>query len=60
MHLVLTTEERELLAVILEERHRQLQREISHADHISFRRVLRQRENTLEAMLEKVGLPASA
>jgi len=36
MDLILTTEERELLTNILEQRHRELLSEIRHTDHCEF------------------------
>jgi small-conductance mechanosensitive channel len=52
--LQLNPEERELLATILRERHKQLMQEISHSDHITFSRMLRHKEDILQQMMEKV------
>jgi len=50
----LNPEERELLETILKERHKQLMREISHSDHITFSRMLRHKEDILQQMMEKL------
>ncbi len=54
MELILTDKERELLGIVLEERHRSLLREISHTDHITFKRVRREKEGLLDSVLQKV------
>jgi len=41
MELHLTSDQRQLLQEILEERHRELLREIGHTDHHHFKEVLR-------------------
>jgi len=51
MELTLTAEEQELLFAILEQRHRELQKEISHTDHHDFKLVLRKNEKLLECIL---------
>jgi len=51
MELTLSTQENELLLEILLERHRELQREISHTDHHEFKVVLRKKEKLLESIL---------
>jgi len=54
MALILTTEEQELLASILEHRHRELLKEISHTDHHNFKQTLRKNEKLLESMLSSL------
>lgn len=54
MELILTTEEQELLLNILEQRHRELQTEISHTDHREFKGLLRRQETLLESMLSRL------
>lgn len=56
MDLQLTAEERELLAHILQEKHRELLKEIFHTDHHEFKRLLREREKVLEGILTKLGV----
>jgi hypothetical protein len=50
MELTLTVEERELVLEILGQRHRELQREISHTDHHEFKLALRKKEKLLESV----------
>lgn len=57
MELHLSEEERSLLEHILEERYLELRREIFHTDHHDFKRVLKQREQTLETLLNKLMAP---
>ena len=54
MALILTTEEQEFLASILEHRHRELLKEISHTDHHNFKQTLRKNEKLLESMLSRL------
>ena len=54
MELTLTVEEKELLLEILEQRHRGLQREISHTDHRAFKLVLRKNEKVLESIVSRL------
>ena len=54
MELILTVEERELVMGILEERHRELLREISRTDRHEFKLILRKNEKTLESVLNKL------
>lgn len=54
MELILTTEEQELLLGILEQRHRELQKEISHTDHHEFKLALRKKEKLLESILSRL------
>ena len=54
MDLSLNSEERELLQQILEQRHLELQKEISHTDHRDFKQALRNNENLIESMLTKL------
>ncbi|MFZ0862420.1 MAG: hypothetical protein WB781_06660 [Candidatus Sulfotelmatobacter sp.] len=51
MELTLTTEEQQLLLDILEQRHRELLKEISHSDHHEFKQSLRKNEKLLESIL---------
>jgi hypothetical protein len=54
MELVLNTEEEALLVGILEHRHRELQREISHTHHREFKATLRRNEKLLESILTRL------
>ena len=54
MELHLTSDQRQLLEEILEERHRELFREIAHTDHLHFKEVLRKKAKALESILEEV------
>lgn len=54
MELTLSYEERELLIELLEERHRQLLREISHTHHHEFRVTLKKHEQVLEGVIGKL------
>jgi hypothetical protein len=54
MELHLTSDQRQLLQEILEERHRELLREIAHTDHHHFKEVLRKKATALESILEEV------
>ena len=54
MELHLTSDQRQLLEEILEERHRELLREIAHTDHQHFKEVLRKKAKALESILEEV------
>ena len=51
MELILNTEEQELLLSILEQRHRELLKEISHTDHHEFKQSLRKNERLIESIL---------
>jgi hypothetical protein len=51
MELTLTTDEHEFLLVLLEQRHRELQKEIWRTDHHEFKRALRRNEELLESIL---------
>jgi len=51
MELTLTSEEQEFLLNILEQRYRELLKEISHTDHQEFKRALRKNEKLLDSML---------
>lgn len=55
MEITLTTEEQELLKEILEERHRELRKEIFKTDHHHFKEVLKAKEKVMESLLEKLG-----
>lgn len=54
MELRLSSDEQELLAGILERRHRELQTEISHTDHHDFKRTLRRHEKLIESILNQL------
>ena len=54
MELTLSTEEQQLLLDILEQRHRELLKEISHTDHHEFRQALRKNEKLLESVLSRL------
>ena len=54
MELTLTTEEHRLLVDILEQRQRELIREISHTDHKLFKQALRKNAKVLESMLTRL------
>jgi hypothetical protein len=54
MKLTLTIEEREVLTRLLEQRHREIAKEISHTDHREFREVLRKNEDTIEGILSQL------
>lgn len=54
MELILTTEEKDLVMGILEERHRELLREISRTDRHEFKLVLRKNEKLLESVVNKL------
>ena len=51
MELILSNEEQELLLRILEQRHRELLKEISHTHTYEFKGKLRREEKLLEAIL---------
>ena len=52
MELHLTSEQRQLLQEILQERHRELLHEISHTDHYHYKEVLKTRVKALESLLD--------
>ena len=54
MEMHLTSDQRQLLQEILEERHRELLREIAHTDHLHFKELLRRKAKAVEFLLEKV------
>jgi hypothetical protein len=54
MELTLSTEEQQLLLDILEQRHRELLKEISHTAHRDFRQGLRRNEQLLESMMGRL------
>ena len=54
MDLTLNTDERELLLEILEERQRELLREISRANHHQFKVALRKNEHLIEMLIGKL------
>ncbi len=54
MEITLTSREREFLAQILEERQRELLREIARAEHHQFRAGLKISEELLESIIDKL------
>jgi hypothetical protein len=54
MELQLTSSEEELIKEILEESYRELLMEIARADHREFRHDLREREEVLKTLLNKL------
>ena len=54
MELILTAEEHELLLSILEQRHRELLKELWHTDHREFKEILRRHEKLLESMVTRL------
>ena len=52
--LELTSEEKDLVQEILEERHRTLLIEIAHTDHHHFKTVVRKKVDLLESILSRV------
>jgi hypothetical protein len=54
MELILSTEEHQLLFEMLEQRHRELLKEISHTDHHEFKQALRKNEKLLESILSRL------
>ncbi len=54
MELKLTSEEWQFLANVLEQRHRDILKEISHTDNREFRQVLRQNEKMIEDILTRL------
>ncbi len=54
MELTLTSEERDLLIAILEEHQRELLQEIARAAHHQFKAGLKNKEQLLEVLLEKL------
>ncbi len=59
MELTLNNEEQELLLGILEQRHRELQKEISHTDHYEFKLALRRNERLLESVVSRLRTTAT-
>jgi len=59
MELILNTEEQELLLRILEQRHRELLKEIAHTDHHEFKQGLRKNEKLLDSMVSRLRGAAS-
>lgn len=54
MELTLTTEEHELLLNILEQRHRELMKDIWHTDHREYKELLRRHEKLLDSILSRL------
>lgn len=59
MTIELTTIERDLLARVVEERHRQLERELWRTDHHHFKDLLREEQKALEQLLARLGAKLS-
>jgi hypothetical protein len=59
MNISFTNEERELLLEILEERHRELLREISRATHNEFKLALKKNETLLRSIIDKLQAAAA-
>lgn len=51
MELPLNTEEHQLLLDLVEQRHRELLKEISHTNHREFKEALRKNEKLIESIL---------
>lgn len=60
MNIDFTLAELEFLAEILEERRRELQIEIIHTDHKEFKLRLREKEKSLDELLNRIVLSRSA
>jgi hypothetical protein len=60
MQILLSVEEQELLLQILEQRHRDLQKEITHTHHREFKQTLRRNEAFIESILDKLRTSALA
>jgi len=56
MEIKLTGSEAALLREVLEQSQRELLREIARSSHHEFRRVLREKENHLSALLDKINV----
>ncbi len=54
MEIAITTEEKELLIEILQERRDTFLREISRADNRDFKELLRRKEQLVESLLDRV------
>jgi endo-alpha-1,4-polygalactosaminidase (GH114 family) len=54
MQITLSSEEQQLLTKVLEERHRELLREISRTHHHEFKIVLQNNAKLLESMVDKL------
>ncbi len=60
MELTLNTEEQELLVSVLEQRHRELLKEIAHTDRREFKQGLRKDEKLLDVLLSRMHGAAKA
>lgn len=56
MEITLSGDEREFLAQVLQERHRDLLHELFRTDDREFKKLLRAREQLLESLLNKLGV----
>jgi len=54
MEIVLTTEENNLLVEVLDEKQRELERELARTSHHQFKTILKKRETLLESVLNKL------
>jgi len=54
MELLLSSEEETLLLEVLEERHRELLRELARTKHHEFKEILSYKEKLLESVLDKL------
>ena len=54
MNVEITSQERDLLQEVLEEKEKRMIQEIDHTDTISFERLLRQRLEVLEGLKRKI------
>jgi len=54
MELRLTSEEQQFLANVLEQRHREILKEISHTDNREFRQVLRKNAQMIEEIIARL------
>ncbi|MBZ5647409.1 MAG: hypothetical protein LAN37_09320 [Acidobacteriia bacterium] len=60
MEVTLSVDEREFLAQVLQERHRELLHELFRTDDREFKKLLRAREQLLESLLNKLGVKIQA
>jgi hypothetical protein len=54
MELILSDEEQEFLANVLEQRHQELLKEIAHTDRREFKLALRRNEQTLDSLISRL------
>ena len=58
MNLEISDEEREFLGELFEEKQKHLIQEINHTDTLDFERLLRQKIEVLEGLMQKIGQEA--